>query len=53
MHSFPKAGAKSCEKGNLVDEGILYNSTELSVDCTFRYFQNQTMLFPIKMETLI
>ena len=40
----------SCLKKNLEFESILHNSTELSVDWTFREFQNQTILFLEKIK---
>ena len=44
-HSFSKNDAEGCEKKELKYEIMLYNSTELSVDWTSRWFQNQTISF--------
>ena len=51
--SFPKIGEESCLEKNREYENLLYNSTELSVDCTFRKFQNQAILFLRKAKSSI
>ena len=48
---FPKVVRKG--KKNLEYESILYNSTELLDDWTFREFQSQTILFSRKIKSSI
>ena len=51
--SFPKIGEESCLEKNREYENLSYNSTELSVDCTSRKFQNQAILFLRKTKSSI
>ena len=50
---FSKNWCRKLLKKNLKYECILYNSTGLSVDWTFREFQNQTILFSRKIKSSI
>ena len=51
MYFFPNTSAESCFENNIEYKTISYNSNELSVDWTFREFQNQTIIFSRKVES--